>query len=230
MLALVRELLPLRAESEASLLGLAATVRCWVAEDHGVIGFGRVRGRRLWLGVRPSARGRGAGSALWARVGEQAEEPAVCWADTDAGIRVRGGARIPAHCNEDRVEARCRVNRATAADAPRRRGAHPLVGPGLPARRAGGRRAGRPVSYALLTTDERGVAENEFTAALPGYRGRGLATLCKLETVRWAKAHGIHTIVTGNDSENAAMLAINRKLGYSPTTAAPNSPAARTSG
>ena len=34
--------------------------------------------------------------------------------------------------------------------------------------------------------------------------------------IRCAKAFGAATIRTNNDSENAPMLAINRKLGYKP--------------
>ena len=73
---------------------------------------------------------------------------------------------------------------------------------------------GRPAAFALLTADAHGVAENEFTATLPDLRGRGLATLCNLATIRWAKENGIHTIVAGNDAGNAPLLAINERLGY----------------
>jgi len=235
VLALVRELLPVRVESEASLLRLAETARCWVAEDDAdeVIGFGRVRGRRLWLGVHPSARGHGIGSALWARVEEHADEPAICWTDTDVGIafaEARGfrptatrivstldvaATRLPEPRRPNSIEL---VPWASLGAPPvELEGVERAETPDLAA--AGSFVAilnGRPVAFALITTDGRGVAENEFTATLPDYRGRGLATLCKLETVRWARPNGIHTIVTGNDSENAAMLAVNRNLGYQP--------------
>jgi len=232
VLALVRELLPLRVESEASVLRIGNAARCWVAEDGGgVVGFGRVQGRRLWLGVAPAVRGRGIGAALWARIEEHADEPAVCWTDDAAGVafaEARGfrptATRIisvldlaavdPAESSPpagvhlvrwpeldapvDELEA---VERADSPDlAPQ--GSFVAVSDG------------RAVAYALLTTDERGLAENEFTATLPDFRGRGLATLCKLASIRWAKANGIHTIVAGNDGGNAPMLAINRKLGY----------------
>ena len=55
-----------------------------------VVGFGRVVGRKLWIGVLPAARGRGVGAALWGRVEEHAEEPAECWTDSDAGIAFAG--------------------------------------------------------------------------------------------------------------------------------------------
>ncbi|MCB9419232.1 MAG: GNAT family N-acetyltransferase [Ardenticatenaceae bacterium] len=57
---------------------------------------------------------------------------------------------------------------------------------------------------------------NEITGVLPDYRGRKIAQALKLLTIRYAKAFGAATIRTNNDSENAPMLAINRKLGYKP--------------
>ena len=235
VLALVRELLPLRVESEASLRQLAEQSRCWIAEDDEahVIGFGRVSGRRLWIGVRPSARGRGVGSALWARVEGHAHEPAICWTDTDEGrafAEARGFRRTAIRivstldvAAADVSEPQCPegvelVPWSTLESVPTDlEGIERATTPDLaPTGSFVALLAGRPVAFALITTDERGVAENEFTATLAEFRGRGLATLCKQETVRWARANGIRTIVTGNDSENAAMLAVNRKLGYRP--------------
>ena len=57
---------------------------------------------------------------------------------------------------------------------------------------------------------------NMITGVLPDYRGRKIAQALKLLTIRCAKAFGAATIRTNNDSENAPMLAINRKLGYKP--------------
>jgi GNAT superfamily N-acetyltransferase len=74
---------------------------------------------------------------------------------------------------------------------------------------------GNVVSIALLTLDRpRQRAENDWTGTLPEQRGRGLARLAKLATIRWARDHGIREIVTGNMSDNVAMLAVNRRLGY----------------
>jgi hypothetical protein len=72
----------------------------------------------------------------------------------------------------------------------------------------------RVESEASMTADERGLGENEFTETLEPFRRRGLAMLCKRASIAWASGHGIHTIVTGNADTSAAMLAVNRKLGY----------------
>jgi N-acetylglutamate synthase-like GNAT family acetyltransferase len=45
----------------------------------------------------------------------------------------------------------------------------------------------------------------------------GPAKLAKLAAIRWCADHGVDTILTGNDTENAPMLAINDALGYEPT-------------
>lgn len=75
----------------------------------------------------------------------------------------------------------------------------------------------RPVSFAWLLVDrEGGRGEHELTGTLPDYRGRGLARLAKLAALRWAREAGVLTLLTGNDEENAPMLAINRRLGYRP--------------
>jgi GNAT superfamily N-acetyltransferase len=76
---------------------------------------------------------------------------------------------------------------------------------------------GRAVAVSLLYADLEGRrAENAFTGTLPGYRGRGLALACKIASMRWAAANGITGVATTNDETNAAMLAVNRKLGYRP--------------
>jgi GNAT superfamily N-acetyltransferase len=73
------------------------------------------------------------------------------------------------------------------------------------------------VAIASLYVDlETRQARNGGTGTLRTHRGRGLATLAKLALLRWAAAIGIEAIWTTNDETNAAMLAINRKLGYRP--------------
>jgi RimJ/RimL family protein N-acetyltransferase len=49
------------------------------------------------------------------------------------------------------------------------------------------------------------------------FRGRSLARLAKLAAIARCAENGIELLVTSNDSANAAMLAINTKLGYRPT-------------
>ena len=76
---------------------------------------------------------------------------------------------------------------------------------------------GRPVALAWLAVDvESGRAMNEFTGTLRAYRGRGLARLVKLASIAWAAGQGITSITTENDESNAAMLAVNTRLGYRP--------------
>lgn len=55
---------------------------------------------------------------------------------------------------------------------------------------------------------------NAFTGVIPEYRGRGIATALKVNTILHAREVGVSEILTQNDSENEPMLAINRKLGY----------------
>jgi GNAT superfamily N-acetyltransferase len=57
---------------------------------------------------------------------------------------------------------------------------------------------------------------NGSTGVLPAYRGRGIAQALKLLVIRVARRYDAASIRTNNDSENAPMLAINRKLGYTP--------------
>jgi GNAT superfamily N-acetyltransferase len=68
----------------------------------------------------------------------------------------------------------------------------------------------------LLADLESGRATNMYTAVRRGFRGRGLALAVKLASTRWAAEHGVTRIVTRNDETNAAMLAVNRRLGYRP--------------
>lgn len=57
---------------------------------------------------------------------------------------------------------------------------------------------------------------NMMTGVVEAYRGRGIAQALKVMAMRWAKTYSAAYIRTNNNSENAAMLAINRKLGYVP--------------
>jgi GNAT superfamily N-acetyltransferase len=59
---------------------------------------------------------------------------------------------------------------------------------------------------------------NGFTGVLSAYRGLGIALALKLLTIRYARSDGAHEIVTSNDERNAAMLSVNRKLGFEPSS------------
>ncbi|MFN8443531.1 MAG: GNAT family N-acetyltransferase [Caldilineaceae bacterium] len=57
-------------------------------------------------------------------------------------------------------------------------------------------------------------AYNVHTGVVRSHRGRKIALALKLVAIRYARTHGVQTLHTNNDSFNAPMLAINRKLGY----------------
>lgn len=78
-----------------------------------------------------------------------------------------------------------------------------------------------PVALAWLYSDREGRrAEAVMAATRRDRRGRGLATLAKIESARRAAALGIMRILTSNNRENAPMLAVNRKLGFTETAVA----------
>ncbi|HUT99057.1 MAG TPA: GNAT family N-acetyltransferase [bacterium] len=55
-----------------------------------------------------------------------------------------------------------------------------------------------------------------ITGTVPEYRGRGIATALKYAAMELYEKRGVPALVTGNARENAAMLAINKKLGFEP--------------
>lgn len=57
-------------------------------------------------------------------------------------------------------------------------------------------------------------AQNSLTGTRRAYRGRGLARLLKTHSLHRAAEAGATTAFTDNDETNAAMLAVNRGLGY----------------
>ena len=78
-------------------------------------------------------------------------------------------------------------------------------------------RGEQAAAFAQVRADrESGRADNSFTATRRELRGRGLATLAKMRSLRAAAAAEIMSITTANDERNAPMLAVNRRLGYQP--------------
>jgi GNAT superfamily N-acetyltransferase len=76
---------------------------------------------------------------------------------------------------------------------------------------------GLPVALTMARVDPAGGrALNEMTGTLRPFRGRGLARLVKLCQLEWSAANGITSVVTENDETNAAMLAVNERIGYRP--------------
>jgi GNAT superfamily N-acetyltransferase len=76
-------------------------------------------------------------------------------------------------------------------------------------------RGGRIASFASLAVDRQlARAEHDWTATLPELRGRRLALLVKLATLRWSREHGIREVVTSNAPTNVPMLTLNKRLGY----------------
>ncbi|MFE2109396.1 GNAT family N-acetyltransferase [Kitasatospora sp. NPDC059463] len=73
---------------------------------------------------------------------------------------------------------------------------------------------GVPAAFSSATTDGADRYWSAFTACRREYRGRGLAKLAKLESLRRARAAGLRHAYTSNDAGNAPMLAINAWLGY----------------
>ena len=76
---------------------------------------------------------------------------------------------------------------------------------------------GRAVAVTFVIVDrESRRALNAYTGSLRAYRGRGFARLAKLDLLRVLAERGFELVLTENDETNAAMLAINHRLGYTP--------------
>jgi GNAT superfamily N-acetyltransferase len=70
------------------------------------------------------------------------------------------------------------------------------------------------VASLLLDAEQPGRAEHGYTAVRREWRGRGVATALKRTTLLWAARQGISEIQTWTQRDNAAMRALNERLGY----------------
>ena len=81
---------------------------------------------------------------------------------------------------------------------------------------------GRVVGAAALFERVDGLAEHGLTAVIRSHRGRGVATALKQALVHWAARNGYRELTTWTQDGNAAMQAVNLKLGYRPRPAVIN--------
>jgi GNAT superfamily N-acetyltransferase len=69
----------------------------------------------------------------------------------------------------------------------------------------------------VVDTDVPHRAENALTAVRRDWRGRGLAVVLKQHALAWAGRAGITEVYTWTQDGNAAMRALNTRLGYATT-------------
>jgi mycothiol synthase len=82
--------------------------------------------------------------------------------------------------------------------------------------------AGRIVGAAALFDRTDGLAEHGLTAVVRTHRGRGIGTALKQALIHWAAANGYRELTTWTQDRNAAMQAVNLRLGYRPRPAVVN--------
>ena len=68
-----------------------------------------------------------------------------------------------------------------------------------------------------LDPDDPTRAENSLTAVRRDWRGRGIAIHLKQRTLAWAAEHQVTEVYTWTQDGNAAMRALNTRLGYATT-------------
>lgn len=67
-------------------------------------------------------------------------------------------------------------------------------------------------------TDVPHRAENTLTAVRRDWRRKGVAVHLKLRALEWAATHGVREVYTYTQDGNAAMRALNERLGYATTS------------
>ena len=81
---------------------------------------------------------------------------------------------------------------------------------------------GHVVGAAALFDRVDGLAEHGLTAVRRSHRDRGIATALKQALIHWASRNGYRELTTWTQDGNAAMQAVNLKLGYRPRPAVIN--------
>ncbi|MBE8476649.1 GNAT family N-acetyltransferase [Streptomyces justiciae] len=73
---------------------------------------------------------------------------------------------------------------------------------------------GRPAAFSMARTDGGTRYGTVMTGTGRDFRGKGLAKLAKNDSLHRARAAGFTEAVTGNDTGNGPMIAINKWFGY----------------
>ncbi|QNP73575.1 GNAT family N-acetyltransferase [Streptomyces roseirectus] len=73
---------------------------------------------------------------------------------------------------------------------------------------------GQPAAFSVAHTDGAGRYHTAMTGTARAHRGKGLAKLAKNASLHRARAAGCTVALTGNDTDNGPMLAINKWFGY----------------
>ena len=76
------------------------------------------------------------------------------------------------------------------------------------------RHEGRMVGLTTLELLPNGIGITGTTGVLAAHRGRGVAAMIKLASLRYLKEQGYREARTHNDTANPPILALNEKLGY----------------
>jgi GNAT superfamily N-acetyltransferase len=74
---------------------------------------------------------------------------------------------------------------------------------------------GAVLGYGYLE-DDGGTWSHGFTTVRRDARGRGVAGAIKRAQIVWAKAHGVASLRTANETRLSSMLELNRGFGYAP--------------
>ena len=76
---------------------------------------------------------------------------------------------------------------------------------------------GELVAITMIRIDrDSGRAKNNLAGTREAFRGRGIATALKSQSLARAAELGATIVITDNEERNAPMLAVNTKLGYKP--------------